>query len=182
MYWASLDTLWDLLKIIWLKHGNQIASWYNKINQPNFSKFKHKLVIWYMDVSKKNGTSKSYILIGFSIIHHPYWSTTILGNIHIVSSSLVIKHQEKWGQLFITPFPTGLTRTGFPERFDQRHCHGFCCGGNRLQRQSLRIQVCPKKGVNRSTILLWGWDWDHQTYSRKGYGSLGILNAPVVSA
>ena len=28
----------------------------------------------------------------------------------------------------------------------------------------LRIQVCPKKGIN-PTILLWGWDWDHQTYS-----------------
>ena len=23
---------------------------------------------------------------------------------------------------------------------------------------SLRIQVCPKKGIN-PTVLLWGWDW-----------------------
>ena len=38
--------------------------------------------------------------------------------------------------------------------------------------QPLRIQVCPKKGID-PTILLWGWDWDHQTYSREGYGSLG---------
>ena len=38
--------------------------------------------------------------------------------------------------------------------------------------RSLRIQVCPTKGIN-PTILLWGWDWDHQTYSREGYGSLG---------
>ena len=30
--------------------------------------------------------------------------------------------------------------------------------------QTLSIQVCPKKGIN-PTILLWGWDWDHQTYS-----------------
>ena len=37
---------------------------------------------------------------------------------------------------------------------------------------SLRIQVCPKKGIN-PTILLWGWDWDHETYSREGYGSVG---------
>ena len=41
-----------------------------------------------------------------------------------------------------------------------------------LHHKSLRIQVCPKKGIN-PTILLWGWDWDHQTYSREGYGSLG---------
>ena len=42
---------------------------------------------------------------------------------------------------------------------------------------SLRIQVCPKKGIN-PTVLLLGWDWDHQTYSREGYGSLGnnLLN------
>ena len=33
--------------------------------------------------------------------------------------------------------------------------------------------MSPKKGIN-PIILLWGWDWDHQTYSREGYGSLGI--------
>ena len=27
---------------------------------------------------------------------------------------------------------------------------------------TLRIQVCPKKGINPIS-LLWGWDWDHQT-------------------
>jgi len=39
---------------------------------------------------------------------------------------------------------------------------------------ALRIQICPKKGIN-PTILLRGWDWDHQTYSREGYGSLGLV-------
>ena len=39
---------------------------------------------------------------------------------------------------------------------------------------SLRIQICPEKGIS-PVILLWGWDWDHQTYSRKGYGSLGVV-------
>ncbi len=38
--------------------------------------------------------------------------------------------------------------------------------------ESLRIQVCPKKGIN-PTVLLWGWDWDHQSYSREGSGCLG---------
>ena len=36
----------------------------------------------------------------------------------------------------------------------------------------LRIQVCPKKGII-STILFWGWDLDHQSYSREGSGFLG---------
>ena len=36
----------------------------------------------------------------------------------------------------------------------------------------LRIQICPEKGIT-PIFLLWGWDWDHQTYSnREGYGSL----------
>ena len=45
-----------------------------------------------------------------------------------------------------------------------------------MERQwsSLSIQICRKKGIN-PTILLWGWDWDQQTYSREGYGSLGLF-------
>ena len=38
--------------------------------------------------------------------------------------------------------------------------------------KTLSIQVCPKEGID-PTILLRVWDWDHQTYSREGYGSLG---------
>ena len=34
------------------------------------------------DVSKNRGTPKSSILIGFSIINHPFWGTTIFGNTH----------------------------------------------------------------------------------------------------
>jgi len=37
----------------------------------------------YMGVSFNGGTLKSSILIGFSIINHPFWGTTILGNPHI---------------------------------------------------------------------------------------------------
>ena len=36
-----------------------------------------------MGVSKNNGTPKSSILIGFSIINHPFWGTPIFGNILI---------------------------------------------------------------------------------------------------
>ena len=37
----------------------------------------------YLGVSKNNGTPKSSILIGFSIINHPFWGTPIFGNIHL---------------------------------------------------------------------------------------------------
>ena len=33
------------------------------------------MVYLYVDVSKNSGTPKSSILIGFSIINHPFWGT-----------------------------------------------------------------------------------------------------------
>ena len=42
----------------------------------------------YVGVSKNNGTPKSSILIGFSIINHPFWGTPIFGNTHVCSASV----------------------------------------------------------------------------------------------
>jgi len=44
----------------------------------------------YMGVSENRGTPKSSILIGFSIINHPFWGTTIFGNTHIIPHDLDI--------------------------------------------------------------------------------------------
>ena len=41
-----------------------------------------------MGVSKNSGTPKSSMLIGFSIINHPFWGTTIFGNTHIAQQQL----------------------------------------------------------------------------------------------
>ena len=46
-----------------------------------------KKSVWYMDVSENSGTPKSSILIGFSIINHPFWGTPIFGNTHILKVS-----------------------------------------------------------------------------------------------
>ena len=44
---------------------------------------------WDMDVSENSGTPKSSILMGVSIINHPFWDTPIFGNTHI---NIVTKH------------------------------------------------------------------------------------------
>ena len=36
-----------------------------------------------MGVSKNSGTPKSSVVVGFSIINHPFWGTPIFGNTHI---------------------------------------------------------------------------------------------------
>ena len=44
-----------------------------------------------MGVSENSGTPKSSILIGISIINHPFWGTTIFGNTHIEMFFLPLK-------------------------------------------------------------------------------------------
>ena len=49
--------------------------------------------MYHMGVSENNGTPKSSILIGCSIINHPFWGTPIFGNTHIfVVISLFLIH------------------------------------------------------------------------------------------
>ena len=71
----------------------------------------------------------------------------------------------------IIPFPIEASRIFLIAIFVCQICSWFWRWKKTL---SLRIQVCPKKGIN-AIILLWGGDWDHQIYSRVGYGSLGYV-------
>ena len=46
---------------------------------------------YIMDVSKnRGGPPKSSILIGFSLINHPFWGTPIFGNTHIVMLHILL--------------------------------------------------------------------------------------------
>ena len=62
------------------------------------------LAILDLDVSENRCTPKSSILIGFSIINHPFWGTPIFGNIHL-------KTDHVWRILSVVPsyrFPIHL--------------------------------------------------------------------------
>ena len=57
-------------------------------SEGSYSAMVKKKITWtclQMDVSKNSGTPKSSILIGFSIINHPFWGTPIFGNIHMLA-------------------------------------------------------------------------------------------------
>ena len=50
-------------------------------------------------VSENSGTPKSSVLIGFSIVNHPFWGTTIFGNTLVEST----KKKEIQGKSEIAP-------------------------------------------------------------------------------
>ena len=53
----------------------------SNINTPQVSDIQISFYIWMFP--KNRGTPKSSILIGFSIINHPFWGTPIFGNTHL---------------------------------------------------------------------------------------------------
>ena len=48
----------------------------------------------HLGVSLNGGTPKSSISIGFSIINHPFWGTTILGNTHLAENLFVDTNKD----------------------------------------------------------------------------------------
>ena len=63
-----------------------------------------------MGVFKNRGTPKSSILIGFSIINHPFWGTPIFGNTPIFGAHIC---SQSWKT--IPNFPTSQLRRIFLE-------------------------------------------------------------------
>ena len=56
-----------------------------------------------MGVSKNRGIPKSSILIGFSIINHPFWGTTISGNTHMMIYALSCNTKKKHVEIGPSP-------------------------------------------------------------------------------
>ena len=67
-----------------------------------------EIAIWVFPKSKNRDTPKSSILIGFSIINHPFWGTIIFGNTHIVRKKKSWIFQKFWPhklEIWINFFP-----------------------------------------------------------------------------
>ena len=80
--------LWDRLPVQqqWRKQWAnkwQGKGWHGRIKIITNWNWKIYKVRSNMGVSKNNGIPKSSILIGFSIINHPFWGTPIFGNIQM---------------------------------------------------------------------------------------------------
>ena len=71
--------------------ASYMATWYDCMSWKGHT---------YMGVSLNGGTPKSSILIGFSIRNHPFWGTTIFGNIHVFLSRSwgvdMLRYSKRW--------------------------------------------------------------------------------------
>jgi len=65
-----------------------------------------------MDVSENSGTPKSPILIGFSIINHPFLGTPIFGNTHISLLLIIDPKFQGWTSKVGARQPHVLAITG----------------------------------------------------------------------
>ena len=93
-----------------------------KVMGPNCPKI--KIEKHNMGVSKNNGTPKSSIFIGFSIINHPFWGTPIFGNTHIFSGGESLQDLR---EVFPKHFKQQIAAFNFVEPMekqkDRPQCH-----------------------------------------------------------
>ena len=86
----------------WVGHhpNGSTFTWTHPLKGHVWEEFSRCVFFFHMSVSKNSGTPKSCILIGFSIINHPFWGTTIFGNTHM-NVELMDGHVGRWPQLMI---------------------------------------------------------------------------------
>ena len=79
-------------------HGNLLLEtlskkwyhWWRKVSHVLFNFTSH-----HMEISRNEGSPKSSILIGFSLVNHPFWGTSIYGNPHIAPDAEKTRGQSQ---------------------------------------------------------------------------------------
>ena len=103
-----------------------------------------------MGVSKNRGTPKSSILIGFSIINHPFWGSIIFGNTHVAS----------WCNYKLLQMPGEWL-----DAAEGRHCTATCA----QEKKVIRVKLLGLVRVAAMKLLSWraGWKTGRCKYMRK---------------
>ena len=102
----------------------------------------------HMDVSENSGTPKSSILIGFSIINHPFWGNTIFGNTHM-------SYRKRNLQLLQKPRENNDLSYQSPSR-KETYRKDRCNKSRWLILIMKRENVCKCKGSKAPE----NWEWD----------------------
>ena len=93
-----------------------------------------------MGVSLNGGTPKSSIFIGFSIINHPFWGTTISGNNHFFVKFFFFDFKCHW---IPSPPPRSI-------QFPRRRLRGILGGSEVVLGEGARVSIA---GNTKEVIL-----------------------------
>ena len=107
--------VWSVQLTAWLgKVGSGTLSNFHASNLPS-SETNNKSSE-QLGVSENNGTPKSSILIGFSIINHPFWGTSVFGNpqLELVCFAAWVL-RVTWSNMWTTSFQEWAICLGFSE-------------------------------------------------------------------
>ena len=117
-----------------------------------------------MGVSENGGTPKSSILIGFSIINHPFWGTPIFGNTHIPYNG------AHWDTSHLLPVEV-VTLTGNPLKALRQAlvAKGWSAVAQHLRKQRLEVQGLSRKNWRAGDS---GMRDDGGCLQHKGLGNL----------
>ena len=113
----------------------------------------------YLDVSENSGTPKSSILIGFSMINHPLWGTTIFGNIHLHS---ILNFHRK--QLLVSINRIKNLLEVFSEDLSHGKFHHFFHFGA-TSSNWLVSSIVMREVLGGRTGHIWWWMWETLLYS-----------------
>jgi len=74
---------WLCQKVPWLKWKTSLLETIRMDSNSQGFEGRHFMTYVHMGVSENSDTPKSSILMGFSIINHPFWGTPTFGNTHM---------------------------------------------------------------------------------------------------
>ena len=102
--------------------------------------------MFQMGVSKNNGTPKSYILIGFSIINHPFWGTPIFW-----------KHPNLFKRPFVRSFDGPLPSWPMSRTCPPLWCQCLWSGGCSTELRWKGCFLCKMNGKRWVSFLISGF-------------------------
>ena len=123
-FWTHFHTSWKKGLFRGSKHRSSRSVWLEDFGRLGVTEQKKIMPTWLqMDVSENSGTPKSSILIGCSIINHPFWGTPIFGNTQMLWMSTTWCGQcyYLWFQTFQYCYSSG---SGERWVYYNQVCHG----------------------------------------------------------
>ena len=147
---------------MWATCNDKVPSWPCNVKMPgacvwsvgNDDCFPLAFLCWRwmtIPMAENSGTPKSSILIGFSILNHPFWGTSIFGNTHVDIQS----YPDFWLPSRVKVWPSDRVLRGvfvWPMTDDPWKKHRMIYN----QTYQTQKKIAKREVVSNPTLI---WDW-----------------------